>query len=96
MAKDLVIPDLINTGGTAWVQGSLPATAGIVVISCTSSLYVGYSDTEPTSHIIVLNGANMPFSISVADMSKVWVKTYGGSNLVSTAYYPSGFGPVPG
>jgi hypothetical protein len=96
MAKDLTIHPMVSTGGTSWVSANLPAEPGVVVIGCTASLYVGYSDTTPTDYMIVLNGGNSPFTITVTDMSKLWVKTYGGANLVALASYPPGFGPIVG
>ena len=96
MAKDLTIHPIVNTGGTNWVSANLPAEPGVVMLGATGNFYVGYSDTTPTDYIIVLSSANSPFTITVNDMSKLWVKTYAGSNLVSCASYPLGYGPIVG
>jgi hypothetical protein len=68
----------------------------VLIVSASSDFQFGYSDTAAGEQLLhVESNGKMPLVVAVADMSKVWFKTPGGSNLISCMSYPPGFGPIP-
>ena len=92
---DLTIHDRVTSTSAAWVQlSSHPAGERIIHISATGDIAIGIGASEPTTayYFAESNGA-LPMVIR-ADPTEVWVRSWSGTNYITTATYKPNFGPL--